>query len=109
MTVELIEIAKNYVKEKLENEFSGHDYLHTLRVFNMATRIAKSEGANLEIVQLSALLHDVDDRKISPETYENQANARGLLATNGVEITCFTVFYTKNIEYICHLWYNFVK
>ncbi len=95
MTVELIEIAKNYVKEKLENEFSGHDYFHTLRVFNMATRIAKSEGANLEIVQLSALLHDVDDRKISPETYENQANARGFLATNGVD--------DDTIELICQI------
>lgn len=95
MTVELIEIAKNYVKEKLENEFSGHDYFHTLRVFNMATRIAKSEGANLEIVQMSALLHDVDDRKISPETYENQANARGFLATNGVD--------DDTIELICQI------
>lgn len=85
MSRSLIEQTEAYVKEKFENEFSGHDYFHTLRVFNLATKIAKKEGANLEIVQLSALLHDVDDRKISPATYESQANARGLLHTLGID------------------------
>lgn len=95
MNSELIERAKEYVKEKFENEFSGHDYFHTLRVFNMATRISESEGANLEIVQLVALLHDVDDRKISPETHENQANAREFLIANGVN--------DEAIEIICKI------
>jgi uncharacterized protein len=95
MTAELIERAKNYVKEKCENEFSGHDYFHSLRVFNMATQIAKNEGANLEIVQLASLLHDVDDRKISPDTYENQANAREFLICNYVD--------DETIEMICQI------
>ena len=85
MADKLIEQAQGYVREKFENEYSGHDYFHTLRVFKMATRIAESEGADLEIVQLAALLHDVDDRKISPETYESQANARNFLLTSGVD------------------------
>ena len=85
MTTELIERAQTYVKDKFENEFSGHDYFHTLRVYKMATKIAQSEGANVEIVQLSALLHDVDDRKISPETYQTQANARSFLLSSGVD------------------------
>ena len=84
MAVELIEQALTYVREKFEKEYSGHDYFHTLRVFKMATRIAQGEDADLETVQLAALLHDVDDRKISPETYENQANARSFLLTHGV-------------------------
>ncbi len=84
MAVELIEQALTYVREKFEKEYSGHDYFHTLRVFKMATRIAQGEDADLETVQLAALLHDVDDRKISPETYENQANARSFLLTQGV-------------------------
>ena len=85
MAVELIKPAQAYVKEKFENEFSGHDYFHTLRVFNTATRIAEQEGANVEIVQLAALLHDVDDRKISPKTYQTQENARGFLKSHGVD------------------------
>ena len=84
MALGLIERAQAYVRDKFENEYSGHDYFHTLRVFKMATRIAQLEGANLEIVQLAALLHDVDDRKISPDTYESQANAKAFLLSNGL-------------------------
>lgn len=85
MTAELIERTQEYVREKFENEYSGHDYFHTFRVFKMATRIAECEGADVKIVQLAALLHDVDDRKLSPETYKSQANARGFLCENGVD------------------------
>jgi uncharacterized protein len=95
MNAELIERAKAYVKEKFENEFSGHDYFHTLRVFNMATYIANKENASLDTVQLAALLHDVDDRKLSPETYEDKANAREFLSENNVD--------AGRIEGICRI------
>lgn len=85
MKENIIELARAYVKNKFENEYSGHDYFHTLRVFNMATNIAKSEGADIEMVQLAALLHDVDDRKISPQTYKKQTNARSFLKLNSVD------------------------
>ena len=91
----LIERAQTYVKNKFENEFSGHDYFHTLRVFKMATRLAEREGAEVETVQLAALLHDVDDRKISPSTYQVQMNARAFLSSNGVE--------SQRIEQICQI------
>ena len=95
MATQLIDRAQKYVRDKFEDEYSGHDYFHTLRVFKLATRIAECEEANVEIVQLAALLHDVDDRKISPETYESQANARGFLLSNGVE--------ENTIEQICKI------
>ena len=85
MKNELIARAAEYVKEKFENEYSGHDWFHTLRVFRTATRIAEAEGADVETVQLAALLHDVDDRKLSPETYEDKANARNFLSANKVD------------------------
>lgn len=85
MNKEIIARAMAYVKEKFENEYSGHDWFHTLRVFRTATRIAEAEGADVVTVQLAALLHDVDDRKLSPETYAEQKNARNFLAENGVE------------------------
>ena len=83
--MDIIEKALAYVKEFFENEFSGHDYFHTLRVYNMATHIAQEEKADLKMVQLAALLHDVDDRKLSPETCETKANARRFLAENQVD------------------------
>ena len=85
MNKEIIALAMAHVKEKFENEYSGHDWFHTLRVFRTATRIAEAEGADVVTVQLAALLHDVDDRKLSPETYAEQKNARSFLAENGVE------------------------
>lgn len=41
----------------------------------MATIIAEQENASLTIVQLAALLHDVDDIKLSPETHGNKDRA----------------------------------
>ena len=82
---DIIKIAQEYVKKAFENDFSGHDFFHTLRVYNTAMKIAEKEGADLEIVGLSALLHDVDDRKLSPSTCENKDNAVGFLKSNGVD------------------------
>ena len=85
MNNNIIEQALSYIKDKFKNEYSGHDYFHIIRVYNMATRLAKCEGANLEVVQLAAILHDVDDRKVSPKTYKDQTNARLFLTSNGVD------------------------
>lgn len=82
MQDEIVNQALEYVKKIFENDFSGHDYFHTLRVFKMATHIATEEKANLEIVQLAALLHDVDDIKLSPQTHAQKINARRFLAAN---------------------------
>jgi len=83
--MDIVQKALVYVKAFFENEFSGHDYFHTLRVYNMATHIATAEKADVKTVQLAALLHDVDDRKLSPQTCETKANARRFLAENQVD------------------------
>ena len=81
----LLQKALDYARKTFENDFGGHDFFHTLRVYNMAVKIAQKEGADLTIVGLSALLHDVDDRKLSPETCQNKDNARRFLLDNGVD------------------------
>ncbi len=35
-----------------------HNFDHIMRVYNMAERLAKAEGADLEIIRAAALLHD---------------------------------------------------
>lgn len=55
--------TKNYVKSELLNAEGGHDWFHIERVYKNAMAIAKNEAANLEIVSLAALLHDIADYK----------------------------------------------
>ena len=83
MNNDLIEKAKEYARNLLANNYGGHDYNHTLRVYNNAVTIAKKEqGANLLIVSIAALLHDVDDYKLF--NTENYQNARVFLESNDV-------------------------
>ena len=80
----MIDRAMDYARKIFKGDVSGHDFDHTMRVFYMATTIAREENADLETVQLAALLHDVDDRKLSPHTCENKDNAVSFLWENGV-------------------------
>ena len=85
MENEIIPKIIREVKEYFSEDYSGHDEWHTLRVYELATKIAKEENADLMIVQLAALLHDVDDIKISPDTYVNKTKAVSLMKQCGVE------------------------
>ena len=85
MDSKIIDDALDFVKQVFSTDFSGHDYFHTLRVYKMAVRIAQEEGANQEIVALAALLHDVDDIKLSPETHEHKDRAVGFLRQRAVD------------------------
>ncbi|MGM8360904.1 HD domain-containing protein [Flavobacterium sp. ARAG 55.4] len=52
-----------FVKKQLENAEGGHDWFHIERVYKNALLIAKEEVCDLQVVQLSALLHDIADSK----------------------------------------------
>lgn len=55
----------SFVKQKLANDFSGHDLAHIERVVKLAQLILEDEPkANYFIVILSAYLHDVIDEKV---------------------------------------------
>jgi uncharacterized protein len=60
---EIIEKTKEYVRGKLEGEGSGHDWWHIKRVWKNAVTIGKAEKADIYVVQLGALLHDIADFK----------------------------------------------
>lgn len=60
----VIENAIKYVKQIFADDCSGHDYHHTMRGYRLAMQIAEQENADMLIVQLAALLHDVDDKVI---------------------------------------------
>ncbi|MEZ4796886.1 MAG: HD domain-containing protein [Flavobacteriaceae bacterium] len=59
----IIDATKNYVRATLKNAEGGHDWFHTLRVYNNALLISKGEKVDEFVVSLGALLHDIADSK----------------------------------------------
>lgn len=70
----IINKTKEYVKSKLEGEGTGHDFWHILRVYKTSIYIGEKENADLFIVELAALLHDIADWKFN--------EGKGDIATN---------------------------
>lgn len=56
-----------HVRRTLEKEGTGHDWHHIERVRRNSLRIARAEGADLFVVELAALLHDIADWKFHAE------------------------------------------
>ncbi len=61
---QLIGGVRQRVKRIFEGEGSGHDWWHIYRVTETAKKIGAREGADLFLVEISALLHDVGDYKL---------------------------------------------
>jgi len=57
--------TSTYIKSRLSGEGSGHDWWHVYRVWKNAVHIAGYEQADLFVVELAALLHDIADWKFN--------------------------------------------
>lgn len=60
---DLVSRVAEHVKAKFNQESSGHDWFHINRVRKLAWQIAGQEGANQEVAELAALVHDIADWK----------------------------------------------
>jgi uncharacterized protein len=59
----LINNTVTFVKNTLKDAEGGHDWWHINRVWTNAKLIAKTEQADMLVVELAALLHDIADAK----------------------------------------------
>ena len=59
----LVERVAAHIKAKFSDEGSGHDWSHIDRVWTLARRLASEEGADRQVVELGALVHDIADWK----------------------------------------------
>lgn len=60
---EVIQRTADHVRERLSEDTSGHDWWHIDRVRRLAVELGQREGADLFVVELAALLHDIADWK----------------------------------------------
>lgn len=60
----LVENTVNFVKQQLKDAEGGHDWFHIERVYKNAKLIAAGEkDADLLVIEIGALLHDIADSK----------------------------------------------
>ncbi len=67
-----IERIKEFVKEKLKGEATGHDYWHALRVWKNTKQIGEGMDVDKEVVEISALVHDLIDEKVEQRMGKNE-------------------------------------
>lgn len=76
----MIEEVKRLVIELLDNDKTGHGMDHVERVYRLAIKFARDENADINIVSLASLLHDVDDYKLFGEDNANNlTNAKNIM------------------------------
>lgn len=102
MNQNLIENTIDFVKEKLDGAEAGHDWFHMERVWKLSKKIAEKEKCNMEVVELSALLHDIADPKFhnGDETIALKVSREFLEKENAAaEIIEKVLFIIKNISF----------
>jgi uncharacterized protein len=82
--MQLVERITEIVKKSFEGEGTGHDWYHIDRVRKVALKLAELEGADMEVVGLAALLHDIADHKFHDNDLSvGPAKARELIIEYG--------------------------
>jgi uncharacterized protein len=54
-----IEDIKAYAEKCFSNSRGSHDWEHSRRVYNLCMHIGQAEGADMEVLEIAAYLHDV--------------------------------------------------
>lgn len=63
--MELVQQIYQRIFPDFEEDATGHDIHHIERVLNMSRYLQSKEGGDLELIELSALLHDISDHKFN--------------------------------------------
>jgi uncharacterized protein len=81
----IIQKTADYIKAEFQADSSGHDWWHIYRVWKNARALCERENADLFIVELAALLHDLDDWKFNTGEDETPRRAKAWMESCGVE------------------------
>ncbi|CAI5700880.1 hypothetical protein KXD40_005796 [Peronospora effusa] len=86
-TSRLVQRIAAFVEQQLKSNDASHDWHHIERVWTVARMLAKEElvpEENLEIVDLAALLHDLDDWKYQSNKEKPTKRAVAILQSENV-------------------------
>ena len=82
---DIIQKTVEYIKQEFGNDSSGHDWWHIYRVWKNAITICRHEKANAFVVELAALLHDLDDWKFNEGEDETPHHAKAWMQQRDVD------------------------
>lgn len=90
-----------FVRKALAGEGTGHDWWHIERVRNNARLINKTEGADLFVIELAVLLHDVGDRKVIKQEEDDYTIAENFLRKEKVtdDVVEQVMYIVKNMSF----------
>jgi len=92
----IIDQTVDFVKSHMSGETSGHDWFHIERVWKMTCHIAEKEKADMFVVELAALLHDIADWKFAAgDETAGPRKAKEWLGKLGAD--------RKTIEHVCDI------
>lgn len=91
---EIIQNTASFIKHELCTEASGHDWYHIERVWKLSRYIAAKEHADVFIVEMSALLHDLEDWKLS-DAHDELPKTKAWLQSQQLD--------ADTIQKICHI------
>lgn len=77
--------VEEFVYKRLHKESSGHDWWHIERVRKNALHIGRSEHANVFVVELAALLHDLIDDKLTENIKLEVKDVESFLFEMGID------------------------
>jgi uncharacterized protein len=83
---DIIQKTAEYIRQEFGDDSSGHDWWHIYRVWKNAITICEREKADLFIVELAALLHDLDDWKFNESEDETPQRAQAWMESCGVDL-----------------------
>lgn len=98
----LVSRVAAHIAARFAEESSGHDWHHINRVWKLAGRIANDEGADQEVVELAALVHDIADWKFhGGDDAIGPRQAEQLLRQEGAseEVICHVVDIVATISF----------
>ncbi|MDP6395528.1 MAG: HD domain-containing protein [Desulfobacterales bacterium] len=77
--------VKAIAQKRFESSKGSHDWDHTLRVYRLCEHIGKAEDVDMEVLLISALLHDIG------RDHQDSSNGKMCHAKKGAEIARYII------------------